>query len=344
LPRLGDRGHYGLGFNVLKEAKDKLESFTGYVAVLVTATATLGSFLGSVLDPRARPALLIFAGLLFAIAALAQKPAKSALVDTSGRPLEIKPATRRFIWALFGFFCLCCGTGEFIIRSFGIVPLAIIDGSYFEVHHESGAYEKWPFKRIPYTSDEMKEWSDEVKTYRTRTDIDNFEIANPITVSDASVLYSNPLGEHFMFDIRKTEATDRVTIEDIEITVHNFEEVPPFAMGGAANVYNNYIVVVNLDRLKHALPWKFHAELLLDNPSTKEVVPWNRKTIRLTDQSEQRFMVKLAARTAGIYTYSASIVVKDAVGARVKIDLIKPSSPRSCMFEGGTLSTPPNAP
>ena len=115
--------------------------------------------------------------------------------------------------------------------------------------------------------------------------------------------------------------------------MHDYEPVPKGLMAQAGELYNNHIAVIHVDRLDRELPWQFNAELLLTSPGTKTVDLWQRKTIAVKDDQPLTFLVKVAAKHQGIYTYTATLVVKDSLTNRKQIKLISSERPRKCMFE-----------
>jgi len=330
----------------MQQAKNVLGSLAtliGFVGVVLAAGTTVTTVTGAILDPRKRMGLVAAVSLCFGIAwckSAKETATNTGLVDADGHTIDSE-GQKNSTWLLLCIFGVCFLLTDLFIHKTGLVQLVKVDGPYFEVQPLSNTYERWPFPRrerdsgSQFADDQNAYQVDELQRLRDRPDIDNLEMLSVITKDNAAFLYDALLGEHFMFEVQKTSQTNSVIVEDIYVTVHDYEPIPKALEGaeGSAYVYNNYIVVIHLDRLGRELPWQFHAKLLLTNPAAQAVDLWQRKTIVLNDSQPLTFLVKVVAKQRGIYTYSATLVVKDNLTNRKQITLISPERPRKCMFE-----------
>ena len=336
----------------MKQFFKPLEQLSGYVGVILGAGITITSFTGVLLDPVKRIGVVAATAILFLFAYL-RKPIdssgkKSQIIGPDNQPLS-KESSRERHWLILCVFCASIVVIDLVIQLTGTSDKVIVDGPYFE-YPTTGNYEPWPFSRprddeffdpgMPdegFASPVVEEGNDELAVYRDRQDIDNSELVTTIARDNLPYLYISPLGEHFRFSVYKTEQASKVVIEDIRVKVLKYEPIPDAGAGGAAGAYNNFIAVVELEPRDSPLPWEFSPTYLLSNPSNRAVDLWRQKQIVLDDDIPLTFLVKIGAKTSGIYTYSAMLVIRDNIGTRQQIVVIPDSQPRTCMFEGGTL-------
>jgi hypothetical protein len=165
--------------------------------------------------------------------------------------------------------------------------------------------------------------------------VDDSDARRPMTESEAAELYASSLCDHFGFRVHKNPNVAEVFVEDIRVTVHNFIACLPTGAPSFSGGDHRDIIVVELSN-PGKVPRDFHPKFFLDDPQEKTVTPWNRKSIRLRDNLERTFLVKIGARDPGIYVYTVQMTLRSGDGSTQVIPLL--TEKRAVVHYGDTGS------
>lgn len=313
--------------------KQRVDAISVVVAAFVQTVGTFLLALGKFEDPFWR---LVASGLALLLSssvcwrAVFPKSLRSPIESASGeeilsKPERAKPATRwacgiLFVLALAWFAAEC-------YRSFLAPPdlVRISDPIFLD---DPPGFRSDDAINVQPAVGNGPVFFDDLQRYLRRLPTDQ---AGEITVERARRWYGESPGEAIEFSIYKQDRAPWLRIDNIRAVVELYMPPPHHALGIKTSA-PTFIIVVEMDKpLGGKGPAEFYPKFVLDDPSTKAVVPWRNQSWFINDDRPQKIILKLGAKTAGLYRYS---VYMD-VSSRWERQTVTLCEHRQCIFVGG---------
>lgn len=315
---------------LLNRCKGLVDSLSGFGSTILAAGTLASESMGFIDTLSKRLTAWSTVAVFLTIACWETKGERevvSPIVNANDKPETRRvPHASRYIWRIALVAVLTVLICDVYFVFYGRSAIASIGGPYFNAVRSQGAVDA-RFQKL-VSKVEMPRLETLIAGEYGR------DVAREMTIGDARLLYVTPLGEHFGFDIRKNDRVDSLIIEDVEVKVLAFIDIPPVPAAGIDRSDNNNIIVVEMEKNDvEELPWTFPAKFLLDDEVTMKAIEWGRRKPQIIDSLQRRFFVKVSARDAGIYKYTVDIILRPDFGHTVRVPIV--TEPRTCVFNGG---------